>query len=954
MRKPSEAADLAAALRRTVGGEVRFDAGSRAAYATDGSNYRQVPVGVVIPRDEADVAATLAACRERGVPVLARGAGTSLAGQGCNAAVVLDFSKYLNKVLELDPERRAARVQPGVVLDQLREAAGRHGLTFGPDPATHAWCTLGGMIGNNACGVHGLLAGRTADNTERLRVLTYDGTELDAGPLSEAELAAAARAGGRRGALYAALRDLRDRHAAAIRQRYPRIPRRVSGYNLDELLPERGFHLARALVGTESTCAVTLEATVRLVPSPPHRRLVVLGYPDAFTACDHVPALLALAPIGLELIDETLVRHAAARGAHERARALLPEGRGWLLVEVGGESPAAAEAAAGRLARHARQHAGGPSVRRFRDRTGERELWHLRESALGLTARPPGRPPHWEGWEDSAVHPARLGAYLRDLVGLWKEFGYSGALYGHAGEGCVHTRNDFDLASAAGVATWRRYLEAAADLCAAYGGSLSGEHGDGQARGELLGRMFGEELVGAFRAFKRAFDPDGRMNPGKVVDPYPPDTNLRLGPSYRRRDLGPTYFRFPEDAGSLAAAAERCVGVGRCRRAAGGTMCPSYMATKEELHSTRGRARLLQELLRSGGAVRGGWRDPHVREALDLCLSCKACKAECPVGVDMATYKAEFLAHYYRWRPRPRSAYATGLVHWGARLASLAPGLANALGRGRAVRWLAGLTTERPLPRLAPRTFRAGFARRAPAPAGREVLLWVDTFTNHFSPHVAEAAVEVLEAAGFRARLPRRPLCCGRPLYDAGLLGLARRQLRRAAAALAPGLAAGLPVVVLEPSCLSVFRDELGNLLPGDGAAQRLGAAAVSLAELLTREGWSPPRRLTGRALVQGHCHQRAVVGMAPDLALLEATGLEAELLDAGCCGLAGPFGFEAGHYELSMRIGELALFPAVRRAGPGTLVLADGFSCAAQIAHGTGRAPLHLAEVLRLALRAG
>ncbi|HEY8019591.1 MAG TPA: FAD-linked oxidase C-terminal domain-containing protein, partial [Thermoanaerobaculia bacterium] len=608
---------------------------------------------------------------------------------------------------------------------------------------------------------------------------------------------------------------------------------------------------------------------------------------------------------------------------------------------------------------------GAPAMRLCDDPREAREVWKVRESALGATARVPGRRQAWEGWEDSAVPPERVGAYLRALRALLAGHGYEGALYGHFGQGCIHTRTDFDLASAAGIARYRAFVDAAADLVLSFGGSLSGEHGDGQSRAELLPRMFGPELVEAFREFKSIWDPDWKMNPGKVVDPYRLDENLRLGPGYRPPRLA-TRFRFAgEDEGSFARATLRCVGVGECRKEHAGTMCPSYMATREETHSTRGRARLLFEML-AGDPLAGGWRDRHVKDALDLCLACKACKSECPTAVDMATYKAEFLSHYYERRLRPRSAYVFGLVHRWVRLASHAPGLANlatrAPGLSRLAKAIAGMAPERQIPALASRPFTAWFARRRPPrhPAtavGRQrVLLWPDTFNNYFHPGTARAAVEVLEAAGFEVALPRRPLCCGRPLYDYGMLDLAKRQLRRILAALAPEIAAGTPVVGLEPSCVAVFRDEMMDLLPDDPAAQRLSRQTYLLAEFLEERAgaWRPPR-LEGRAIVHGHCHQKSILGMEADEALLRRLGLDHELLDAGCCGMAGSFGFEPGErYEVSIACGERVLLPAVRRAASDELIVADGFSCREQIAQRTGRRALHLAEVLQLALSGG
>ena len=952
---------LEAELRSRLAGEVRFDAGARALYATDASNYRQVPIGVVAPRTVEDVVATVEACRRHGAPVLARGGGTSLAGQCCNVAVVLDFSRHLNRILALDPERRLARVEPGLVLDTLRDAAEEHRLTFGPDPATHNRCTLGGMIGNNSCGVHSVMAGKTDDNVEALEVLTYDGLRLTVGATGEEELAGLAAEAGRRGEIYRRLAALRDRCAPLIRARYPKIPRRVSGFNLDQLLPENGFHVARALVGSEGTCVTVLSATVRLVPSPPARTLVVLGYPDVYTAADHVLEVLEHKPIGLEGIDDVLVEGMKKKRLHLREVELLPEGKGWLLVEFGGEDRAEADGKADGMIAALGGGAGAPAAKRYDPREAKR-VWRVRESGLGATAHVPGEPDTWEGWEDAAVPPAALGAYLRDFRRLLQQHGYACTLYGHFGDGCVHTRIDFDLVTPQGLRAFRAFVEEAADLVLRHGGSLSGEHGDGQSRAELLPKMFGPELVEAFREFKAIWDPDGKMNPGKVVDPYRFDENLRLGTGYKPAQPH-THFRFPEDDGSLARATLRCVGVGECRKLHGGTMCPSYMATGEEMHSTRGRAHLLFEMLR-GETLAGGWRDPHVKEALDLCLACKACKTECPVNVDMASYKAEFLAHYYARRLRPRSAYAFGLIPWWARLAALWPAAANAMTQTRGLDALAkkaaGIAPERRIPRFAQEPFTRWFRRRGggdgPGGARRRVLLWPDTFNNYFHPETARAAVAVLEDAGFAVALPRARLCCGRPLYDFGMLDLAKRQLRRILAALGGEIRAGTPVVVLEPSCAATFRDELLNLFPGDESAKRLSRHVFLLSELLDREEekGGAPAPLHRKALVQGHCHQKALMGMEHAERVLARTGLDVEVLDAGCCGMAGAFGFEAGErYEVSMKCGERVLLPAVRAAAPETLIVADGFSCREQIAQATGRRALHLAEVLEMALSA-
>jgi FAD/FMN-containing dehydrogenase/Fe-S oxidoreductase len=956
---------LALDLSRAVRGEVRFSPGSRALYANDGSVYRQVPIGVVVPRRAEDVLATLAICRRHGAPIGARGCGTGLAGQTVNEAVMIDFSKYMNELIELDPERRRARVQPGIVLDWLRDAAEEHELTFGPDPATHSRCTLGGMIGNNSCGTHSIIAGVTADNVEALDVVLYDGTRLRLpSAVSEEEIERTIARGGREGEIYARLRDLRDRYAGLIRERFPDIPRRVSGFNLERLLPEHGFNLAAAMVGTEGTCALVLEAELKLIPSPQHRSLVLLGYEDAPTAADQVPKVMRFEPIALETFDRLLLDNELRKG-FKRHPELLPDGDAWLLVEFGGDSEEEANGKAEEVLEEIGDEAGpiaGSKV--FEDDKEIAQVWEIREGGVG-NSKVPGEHPGWPSWEDAAVPPERTGDYLRDLEALCRKHGRRvSCFFGHVGHGCIHTRIDWDFLTPEGVANYRAFMEDAAELVGGkYGGSLSGEHGDGQARAELLDRMFGAELIDAFAEFKAIFDPDGMMNPGKVVDPNPLDANLRTGPDYRTREL-PTTFRFPEDGGSFGEAVERCFGVGACRDQSG-TMCPSYQVTLEEKHSTRGRARLLFEMMRRD-SLRGGWRNEEVKEALDLCLACKGCKHECPVRVDMASYKAEFLSHYWERRLRPRQAYALGLIPWEARFAARAPGLANFVLRreplGRLARRAAGVAPDRKPPEFAGRTFKSWFAGRDRRPAGRHsakgrrVLLWPDTFNNHFHPEVAIAATEVLEAAGYEVVVPARPLCCGRPLYDYGMLKTARRQLRRVIGALGAEIERATPLIALEPSCGAVFRDELLQLFPDDPQAKRLARMTSSLGEFVAREGERMPLpRLEANALVHLHCHQKATADTDCDLEVLERLGVDAEVLDSGCCGLAGSFGYEAGeHYEVSMKAAERVLMPALREADPGTLVVTDGFSCRSQIEHCGGPEPLHLAQVLRKALDGG
>jgi FAD/FMN-containing dehydrogenase/Fe-S oxidoreductase len=946
--------DLSRELANAVSGEVRFDAGSRALYATGGANWRQVPIGVVIPLNADDVVNAVKVCSHFGAPILSRGGGTALAGQTANVAVVIDFSKYMNRLVSLDAGQRVAVVQPGLILDGLRNHAERYHLTFGPDPSTHDHCTLGGMIGNNSCGTHSVMAGRTSDNVEELEILTFDGVRMRVGATRDEELASIIARGGRRAEIYRGMKDLRDRYAELIRQRYPKIPRRVSGYNLDELLPENGFNVARALTGTEGTCVTILEAKLRLVPSPPERTLVVLGYPDIYAAADHVTEIMKWGPIACEAIDYKLVENMRLKGLHSGDLKFLPRGHGWLLLEFGGESKEEADRHANGLVAGLQRVSNAPDSRVYDDRKQEQLIWKIREAGLGATALVPGEKPTWEGWEDSAVAPERLGNYLRDFRQLLNRFGYGCALYGHFGRGCVHTRIDFDLETREGIQKYHSFTSHAADLVVAYGGSLSGEHGDGQSRAEFLPKMFGEELVRAFAQFKALWDPRGKMNPHKVVSPYSNIDHLRLGADYRPPRAA-TYFKFPEDGGDFASAALRCVGVGKCRRMEGGVMCPSFMATREEMHSTRGRAHLLFEMLH-GDPLRGGWNSGTVREALDLCLACKGCKGECPVNVDMATYKAEFLAHYYRWRLRPMSAHSMGRIDQWARIASWFPQLANFATQnpvlGGLSKTIAGIAPERAMPPFARQTFRQWFSTRASRGRNRaSVMLWPDTFNNYFHPEVAVAATKVLEDAGVRVVLPRRVVCCGRPLYDFGLLRPAQRYLRAALAELQPELRDGTPIVVLEPSCLSVFREEARNLLPHDRDVFRLHRQAMTLSEFLGKHapGYQPPK-LEGRsAIVQPHCHHKSVLGFDTEHALLERTGIKLNVLESGCCGMAGSFGFERAHYEISMKIGERGVLPAVRAAQAGTLVVADGFSCATQIEQGAGRHAIHLAQLLAM-----
>ncbi|MEU7279068.1 FAD-binding and (Fe-S)-binding domain-containing protein [Streptomyces sp. NPDC045431] len=920
------AAEVARALRAALRGDVDFGAAARALHTMDASNYRRVPVGVVAPRDAADVAAALEVCRAHGVPVVPRGAGTSIAGQATGTGVVLDFTRHMRSVLAVDPEARTAVVQPGVVLDDLRAAVRPYGLTFGPDPSTHSRCTLGGMIGNNACGSHSVAWGTTADNVRALSVVTYGG-----GPER--------RLGRGWDGAPDGLAELVGGHLAAIRTGFPPgMPRRISGYALDALLPERGTDLARAFCGSEGTLGVVTEATVRLVESPPARALAVLGYADESAAAEAASGLLPHGPLTVEGMAEDLVRDPAARGA-------LPRGGAWLFVETGGATPAEAWAHAEALVRAA--DAVDATV--VTDPAAQRALWRVREDAAGTATRTTDGTEAWPGWEDCAVPPARLGPYLRDFRALLAGHGLRGTPFGHFGEGCVHVRIDFDLVSAEGVRRFRRFSEELADLVVAHGGSLSGEHGDGQARAELLPKMYGDELVGLFGRFKDLWDPDGGMNPGMLARPARLDENLRF--DVLPREPVDVAFGYPHDGGDFATAVRRCVGVAKCRVAGpnqgAGVMCPSFRATGEEQHSTRGRARLLHEML-AGEVVRDGWRSAEVREALDLCLSCKGCRSDCPVGVDMATYKAEFLHHHYAGRLRPAAHYAMGGLPQWLRLAAPFARVLNATARVRPLaalaKRMAGVAPERDLPRLAPRTFRAWFARHGDATAG-DLLLWPDTFTDHLSPSVGRAAVAVLEAAGLRPALPPGRVCCGLTYVSTGRLDRARTVMRRTLDSMEPVL--GSPVVVLEPSCAAALRTDLPELLPDDPRARRLADSVRTFAQALEElaPDWRPPR-LDRPVTGQTHCHQHAVLGDAAERRLRERAGLTGDLV-GGCCGLAGNFGFERGHYAVSVACAEDQLLPALRAAAPGTELLADGFSCRTQLDQLAGRRGRHLAEVL-------
>ncbi|WP_405487263.1 FAD-binding and (Fe-S)-binding domain-containing protein [Nocardia sp. NBC_00511] len=912
----------ARALRGVIGGEVDTDARRRAEYSSDASNYRVLPQGVVFPRDGDEVAAVLGFARNEGLSVTARGAGTSVAGNAIGSGLVLDFSRHMNAVLELDAETLTARVQPGVVLAELQRRAAATGLRFGPDPSTQNRCTIGGMIGNNACGPHAVAWGRTSDTVRELRILDGTGVRRRLG----SELSAVP-----------GLAEFTRANLAVIRTELGRFERQASGYALEHLLPERGSSIAKAFVGTEGTCGLLLEATVELVPMPAATVLVVLGYPDMPSAADDIAAIMAVAPIAVEGMDARLVDVVRT---HRGGVPELPRGGGWLLVEIPGSTPDQARDTADLL----RKTAHALDSRIVVDRAETRSLWAIRADGAGLAGRTPDGQPAWPGWEDAAVPPHRLGDYLREFETLTRAHGVDGLLYGHFGDGCIHVRLDLPITDA--PQRFRAFLEDAARQVVSFGGSLSGEHGDGRARSELLRCMYSEQALTAFAGFKALFDPADVLNPGVLVRPRPIDADLRLT-GVRPLPIADG-FAFPED-GDLAAAVHRCVGVGKCRadtRAAGGFMCPSYLATADEKDSTRGRARVLQEVVR--GEL--DWRSDAVAESLDLCLSCKACHSDCPAGVDMATYKSETLHRRYRGRLRPLDHYALGRLPQWLAAATRAPGLVNRLAAAKALSHTglraAGLDPRRPIPELARRSFRRTW--RQPPPDGNPgVLLWLDTFTDAFDPEIATAAVELIESLGHPVRIPDRRVCCGLTLISTGQLDAARKRLRATVEALAPQVAAGGTVVGLEPSCVAALRDDLPRLLPDDPRALSVAAAVRTLSEFLeSQPTWRPPDRTGQTVLVQPHCHQHAVLGFAADRRILERTG--AKVIEiTGCCGLAGNFGMQRGHYDVSVAVAENGMLPALRATAEETILLADGFSCRTQAAQLAGRRFRHLAQFL-------
>ncbi|MCL1838238.1 MAG: FAD-binding oxidoreductase [Propionibacteriaceae bacterium] len=937
----AQAGDLVRELRQRVRGEVSTTSLRRSQYASDASNYRLPPLAVVYPLDVDDLIVAAGAAREFGIPLTTRGGGTSVAGNAIGAGIVVDTSVHLNNILDIDPTARTARVQPGVILTDLQREAGKHGLRFGPDPSTQAWASIGGMIGNNACGPHAIAYGRTADNVVEMDVLDGHGKRFTAGnDLTDV----------------AGLESLVLGNLGVIRTELGRFSRQVSGYSLEHLLPENGHNLTKALVGTEGTLVTVLEATLALVPVSPSPVLVLLGYQDMHMAADDVPQLAGHRPLAMEGMDARLIE-VVRRRRGSSAVPEMPTGGGWLLIEVGGDNEQEALERAEALV----ADAAADTVRILPAGAEAAAIWRMRADGAGLAGRTARGSQAWPGWEDAAVPPEALGAYLREFDALMDTFGVVGVPYGHFGDGCVHVRVDIPLEKDG--EQLRAFTTRAAELVIRYGGSLSGEHGDGRARSELLKLMYSPQAIRLFEGFKALFDPGNLLNPGVIVSPRPLDENLRRPLAH---PIGTSAgFAFSEDEGDFTKAVHRCVGVGRCRgdnAGSGGFMCPSFRATSDETHVTRGRARVLQDL--SAGAFGAhGWTANEVGQALDLCLGCKACVAECPAGVDMARYKSEVLHRRYRGKLRPASHYSLGKLPTWARLAGIAPWLVNALLSvpliSKVVLAVGGIDSRRSVPRFAAHPFQRSTAATTRRPATTEsisdkpkVALWVDSFDNAFSPHVAQAAIAVLEHAGYQVLIPSRPACCGLTWITTGQLDVAKQRLRGLLDVYAPFAEAQIPIAGLEPSCTAVVRSDLVALLPDDPRSAKVAAATHTIAELLTGEspaginGWTPPDLSDVTAIVQPHCHQKSVTGFDADLELLTKAGAKLTVL-AGCCGLAGIFGMEKDHYETSVAVANDQLLPALATAEPGTLFLADGFSCRTQAKDLAGVTGLALVELI-------
>ncbi len=950
--------DLEHDLRKVVEGEVRFDKMTRLLYSTDASMYQVDPIGVVIPHHAADVQAAIEVANRQNVPILPRGGGTSLTGQTVNRAIVLDFSPHMNRVLEVNREEGWCRVEPGVVQDELNAHVKPLGLLFGPDTSTSNRATLGGMIGNNSGGAHSIVYGLTVEHVIELTALLADGSRVVFGEVSPEAFRAKINAPGLEGQIYREVARLGEQYRDEILARYPKYWRRVCGYNLDELVKDRPLNMARLVVGSEGTLLTVVEAKLRLVPRPKKTALDVIHYRDMQEALESSQAILETDPYAVELTDKMILD--LARGNIDQAKRMgfiQGDPVAILIVEYAGESDAEVKSKVEALEARRASHRFGYASHIAYDLAGQQSIWKLRKAGLGLLLGMKGDAKPIAFVEDTAVDPKHLPAFIPRFREIMAKHGTEGAFYGHCSVGCIHIRPLVNLKTRRGLEQVRAMADEIFDLVLEFGGAISSEHGDGRARSSFLERVYGARLFQAFREFKHAFDPKNLMNPGNLVDSPGVTEHLRYGPDYKTWEPQ-TLLDFSEQGG-FAAAVEMCNGVGVCRKKLEGTMCPSYMATRDEEHSTRGRANALRAVL-SGQVPAAEFTGRRLYEVMDLCLECKACKAECPSNVDMAKLKYEFLAHYYRASGLPLRNRLFGRIESLNRLGSRLAPLSNWVAGSRLQRWvlerLIGIDRRRPLPHFAGETFTDWFSRRqkpAAAPRG-EVVLFHDTFATYNAPDIGKAAVQLLERAGYGVRLVDKK-CCGRPLISKGLLEEARAHATWNVERLLPYAERGVAIVGLEPSCLLTLRDEYVDLLRSD-AARRVAKQSFLLEEFLEQErrrGLAIPfGRNRRRALLHGHCHQKALVGTGPTVSVLKWAGLEVEEVDSGCCGMAGSFGFEVEHYDLSVALGNRRLAPAVKAAGADVEVVAPGISCRQQIEHLTGRRAKHPAEVLWESLR--
>ena len=956
-------------LRWRIAGEVRFDQYTRMLYSTDASNYQIEPVGVVLPRTVDDVRAAIELAGKHGVPVLPRGGGSSLAGQAVGAALVIDSSKYLNQVLELDREAHFARVQPGIVLSQLNAKVARHGLMFGPDPSSGDRATIGGVVGNNSAGAHSILYGMTIDHILSAHTILSDGTEVSFSATDPATAAAKAVLDSREGRLYRDLLGMRERYSPAIERDFPRHWRRATGYSLKELLRAggEGFNPARLLVSSEGTLAFGTEYAINLVAKPAKTALLLLQFDDLVRAMEATTTILEREPSAIELMDHMLITLTRQQPGYARQIAFIQgEPDALLAVEFYGESDAELRSKVEGLEQHLvkRGIALQAEPQAVYDTKQQADVWSVRKAGLGLLMSVKGDAKPIPCIEDVSVPVEHLAEYVREVLRMVAEHGTRAAFYAHASAGCLHIRPLVSLKDARGVQAMREMTEAATGLVVKFGGVMSGEHGDGLARGELNEKIFGPELYQCMKELKAAFDPAGLMNPGKVVDSPSMTENLRYGAGYRTMGVD-THLSFRREGG-FAAAIEMCNGAGVCRKLGSGTMCPSYMATRDEHDTTRGRANALRDALAGRVLDRSQFTDKGTYEVLDLCLSCKACKTECPSSVDMAKIKTEFLAQYHETHGTPLRSRVFGNIHTLNRLGSAVAPLANLTLHtplARVGKQALGVHPAREIAPFARETFEDWFkVRRETAPKGTRgiAVYYHDTFANYNYPEIGKAAVRLLEAAGYGVEIVQRRACCGRPMLSKGLVEDARKLAKRNVEALAPFVRKGVPVVGTEPSCILTLRDEYPDLLPDDPAVAELAANSYMIDEFLAQLqergeldiAW---RDEPGpRVLFHGHCHQKALIGMAPSMAVLRAAGCQAEESGAGCCGMAGSFGYEAEHYEVSRKIGAERLFPKVEAQARETVIAVAGVSCREQIGHFTKRRPIHIAEVLatRIAAR--